>query len=319
MQADLRLKLNVFCLDWHIDRSTACQHLVVDPLEAFCDVELVAWDGAALPSAADDAAAPLIFFQLPPPDSLVESNASRVVWIPMWDQARGYGQDWWDAIPKSVRIVSFSEQIRVRAETAGLTVLNLRYFSDPSALASVTWDQGPVVFYWNRTGIARPSFLRKLCKAIRAKELIFRPDLDPRVDPGAHYELPKRLGRTKVTTVSASSQDEYLSATRSANVFLAPRVAEGVGLTFLEAMARGCAVIAYDAPTMNEYIRHDQNGILLDTEHAITHALSDRQDWKRIGSADLEALGTQAKADHEQGHVQWQKSVAAYASFVIDW
>jgi glycosyltransferase involved in cell wall biosynthesis len=334
-----RPTLKTLCLDWHINQSTACRDILADPLEPFCDIELVAWDGASIPDNALDLSSPLIFFQLPPPPSLLESRRARVVWVPMWDQARGYGQGWWDAIPKWVRVISFSEQIRMRAEAAGLPLLNLRYFSDPNAFSPVTWDRDPILFYWNRTGIAGPGLLRKLCEAIGARELIFRPDLDPRIDPRVYYELPERLGKTRVMTISASSREEYLDSTRTANVFLAPRAVEGVGLTLLEAMARGSAVLAFDAPTMNEYVEDGRNGILLSAApialrshlvsrfstllgrgaEAYAYQLNDRQDWASIKARDLSALGRCALADHEKGYLNWRESISSYAEFVCDW
>jgi glycosyltransferase involved in cell wall biosynthesis len=334
-----RPTLKALCLDWHITKSTSCRDLLVNPLKPFCDIELVAWDGASIPDNAFNGSSPLIFWQLPPPPSLDKKERAGIVWIPMWDQARGYDRSWWDAIPKSVRVVSFSEQIRVRAETAGLPVLNLRYFFDPNAFAPVTWDRDPVLLYWNRTGMAGPSLLRKLCKAIGARELIFRSEIDPQIDPRAYYELPERLGTTRVTTISAASRKEYLELTSAANVFLAPRAVEGVGLTFLEAMARGSAVFAFDAPTMNEYIDNGRNGILLSSvpaaprsrlssrfsslanrsAEAYAYQLSDRQDWVSIRARDLSALGRSALADHEKGYLNWQESISSYAAFVCDW
>jgi glycosyltransferase involved in cell wall biosynthesis len=325
-----RPTLKALCLDWHINQSTSCRDLLVNPLKPFCDIELVAWDGASIPDNAFDGASPLIFWQLPSPPSLDTKERARIVWVPMWDQARGYDRSWWDAIPKSVRVVSFSEQIRV---------LNLRYFFDPTAFVPVTWERDPVLLYWNRTGMAGPSLLRKLCKAIGARELIYRSEIDPRIDPRAYYELPERLGKTRVTTITASSREEYLDLTRAANVFLAPRAAEGVGLTFLEAMARGSAVFAFDAPTMNEYIDDGRNGILLSadpiaprsrltsrlsrlTDRSVeTYArqLADRQDWASIEARDLAALGCCALADHEKGYLSWRESISSYANFVCDW
>ncbi len=51
------------------------------------------------------------------------------------------------------------------------------------------------------------------------------------------------------------------------NVYIAPRLFEGIGFSFLEAMSMGKAVIAADHPTMNEYIIHGVNGYLF-SEHA---------------------------------------------------
>ena len=53
---------------------------------------------------------------------------------------------------------------------------------------------------------------------------------------------------------------EFLS---SCNIFIVPRMFEGIGLTFLEAMASGMFVISSDTPIMNEYISHKNNGVFL--------------------------------------------------------
>jgi len=334
-----RPTLKALCLDWHINQSTSCRDLLVNPLKPFCDIELVAWDGATVPDVGLDPSSPTIFCQLPPPPSLLNDEQRKLVWIPMWDQARGYEQSWWNAIPKSLRVVSFSTQIQLRTSASGLTSLPLRYFKDPGALSPASWSQGCILFYWNRTGMVGPTFLRKLCKALDARELLFLNRIDPRIDARAHFSLPSHLGKTAVTTLSISAQADYLEATRSANVFIAPRAAEGVGLSFLEAMSRGSAVLAYNAPTMNEYIEDAINGILFSSEpvtepprvvnklarmlsrdrHPYNYYLTDRQDWSRIKGLDLRALGLRARLDHETGYARWQKSIPDYFDFISDW
>ena len=335
MSDQSRLTLKAFCLDWHIDRTTSARDILVDPLRPYCDVELVAWDGESVSGHTLDASSPVIFWQLPPPRGLTEDPSAKVVWVPMWDH--GYDRALWTDLPRSVRVVAFSREIQVRAEAAGLQLLNLRYFPDPTEFSPVEWDRGVILSYWNRTGMAGPELLRKLCEAIDARELMFRAEIDPRIDPRAHYELPAQFGNTKVTTISADSRDEYLQATRAANVFLAPRVVEGVGLTFLEAMARGAAVIAYDAPTMNEYICDGENGILLAPKRAVRwpkrasrlrslladrnpHPLSSqRQDWGAVAKVDLRAVGSQARADCGVGQTKWRANIESFASFICDW
>lgn len=257
----------------------------------------------------------------------------------MWDQARGYDQSWWNALSTSLRVVSFSTQIQLRTDAAGLTSLPLRFFKDPGSLSPVSWSEGCTLFYWNRTGLIGPTFLRKLCKALHARELFFLSRIDPRVDARAHFSLPSHLEKTVVTPLSILPQHDYLGATRSANVFIAPRATEGVGLSFLEAMARGSAVLAYNAPTMNEYIEDGINGLLFSREpvaepsrvinklarmpsrnrHTFNYFLTDRQDWPRIKEFDLQALGLRAKLDHEAGYARWQKSIPDYFDFISDW
>ncbi len=67
------------------------------------------------------------------------------------------------------------------------------------------------------------------------------------------------------------------------NVFFAPRPAEGIGMAFLEAMARGMLVIANDLPTHNEYIHSLQNGILFKNTSEHIDLRSIRKEIPRIG------------------------------------
>ena len=54
-------------------------------------------------------------------------------------------------------------------------------------------------------------------------------------------------------------------STSRANVYFAPRLEEGIGQTFLEAIRWGRCVVAADNRTINEYIIHGVNGLLYDT------------------------------------------------------
>jgi glycosyltransferase involved in cell wall biosynthesis len=82
------------------------------------------------------------------------------------------------------------------------------------------------------------------------------------------------------------------------NLYFAPRLREGIGLAFLEAMAMGLLVVAPARPTMTEYLTPGVNGLLyepaalqpLDLTH---HA----------------AMGARARADAAEG----------FAAFSRDW
>ena len=60
--------------------------------------------------------------------------------------------------------------------------------------------------------------------------------------------------------------EEYADLLGSCGLFAAPRRKEGIGLSFLDAMARGAFVLGYDSPTMNEYIRHAETGWLFNED-----------------------------------------------------
>lgn len=69
-------------------------------------------------------------------------------------------------------------------------------------------------------------------------------------------------GRVKFLALELIRRYRWVSQTRcffgnainEKAIFIAPRDYEGIGLSFLEAMAMGKAVVGVNNPTMNEYI-----------------------------------------------------------------
>lgn len=337
-------KLIAWCLPWHVDKSPAAMRLVTEPLKPYTSVELRGWDGQhlpALPNAQEQNTE--LFFQLPPPPDRLKTTHCRLVWIPMWDSAHGLEEAWWKALPNLLRIVAFSRKIVDKAKGARASVYYTQYFPDDTHTKVASWDRGRVLFYWNRTGLVSRQFLVRLCKALHISKLIFRGMVDPGCEAGAAYSAPDSWNGVEVQHMPDTwDATAYEHAMEEANIVIAPRVVEGVGLTFLEAMARGCAVIAYDGATMNEYIRHGQNGILLRPpgasalrrfirgipmgrrfgwsrffEPRYRHPLTSAADLRELANLDLQALGNQARRDCEVGHAAWLKQIPAYADFVL--
>mgnify|MGYP001564783417 CR=1 FL=1 len=52
-----------------------------------------------------------------------------------------------------------------------------------------------------------------------------------------------------------------------AEVYCYPAILDGLGLSLLEAIASGCAVICPDAPPWNEFVEHERNGLLVPITH----------------------------------------------------
>jgi len=331
--------IKAYVLDWHISNSLAFVDFLLDPLRSYYSIEFEEWDGTSLPSRfSEDSAAngTCVFCQLPPPPSAFEVPGVKIIWAPMWDQAQGYSQKWWQVLPKSVRVLAFSEAVATRAERAGLELLRLKYFKDPSLLRPARWNQGLCLMYWNRTGILGPDFLERLCAELQIRKLLFQSVCDPLVSAEFSYRLPSRLGSTIVEEIPEFlPREQYLQLISQANLYCAPRSSEGVGIAFLEAMARGCGVLAYDGPTMNEYVVHLQNGYLLEkspdkptilervirrmrwtTPGRVRRKVSMRQDWACLRAINWQALGDAARNDHMEGHRNWLRSIPILAAFI---
>jgi glycosyltransferase involved in cell wall biosynthesis len=326
------MKIAAYCLDWHLKNSDAFKDLLIDPLKPYIDIELTAWDGEKLPNKPENNS-PLIFCMLPPTPEILKVQKQKIIWIPMWDQAQGYDDRWWAALPNNLHIVAFSKQILNKAKAHNLPVIYLQYYKNPSDLKRASWQQGRVLFYWNRVGMVGPKFIERICNALKIDTLLFKPDIDPRIEDNKYYDLPKKIGNTKVTTIhTTKTRDEFLQTVEPANIILSPRLSEGAGMVFIEAMARGCAVIAHDAPTMNEYIKNRKTGILvsnfrkrlglgkkpIDASSYAPFLLSPEQNWQQIGKLNLEKIGNNAYRQSLEGYQQWHDQAKEYASFIVE-
>lgn len=74
----------------------------------------------------------------------------------------------------------------------------------------------------------------------------------------------------------------------------------------LEAMARGQCVIAANRPTMNEYITHEDTGLLYEPETP-----------KQIELAAGASCGQRAHEQVTQGHARWQSESSDILPFIL--
>lgn len=329
----------VYSHEWHLTRSGAFDDLLIEPLRPYAQITQRAWLDESLNDAPTT---PVIAFcQILPPNDWLNKQTATLVWLPMWDAVWHLPQTWWNALPKSLKIVAFSQAVAERARAAELPVLELQYFKNPVDFPPVAWDGERVLYYWNRRGLVSPAFLEHMCSTLKIDRLLFRPDIDPQVDAGAHYTLPSRLGSTVVEQIeTTASREDYWKRIASANIVIAPRLHEGAGMVFLEALARGCTVFAHNAPTMSEYIEHSVNGVLLNRNWSLKRLssavrwrlaqrgvqvggsfqflLPEQQSWAALAALNLQALGETARAKHTAGYAQWQAQQAEYTHFLLD-
>jgi hypothetical protein len=341
----------VFGLRMHAGENPSQRVLLHDSLKAYAEFEQIPWDGETLPplTAKQARSNVRIFYMLPPPFEWARDPALRLVWIPMWDEARGYADSWWARFPKRVRVVAFSREVSRRARAAGLDTLDLKFFFPPDRFPPADWTGGRVLLYWNRVGLVGKNFLARLCRELDVELLIHLRNSAGGIPAALDYALGDRLGKTRVRNVESDRflpPAEHRRILEQANLFLAPRSSEGVGLSLLEALARGCAAFAFDAPAMNEYIVHKDSGYLfrrfgrdpwnrirgsvawrLDglgariarARKPVRHAVSAWQDWNEVKTLDPERMGARARGSQAEGFRQWEESIPNFARFLLDW
>lgn len=232
----------------------------------------------------------VVVFQLDP-TRLVHPN---ITWIPMWDEFAIFPRT-----PRSVRkVVSFSSALHRAVQTRGLRSRWFQYWPEvPATIERKSLD--PVVLFWSR----KPSEVSwAQVRALTSTVPSAKYHVKDVPDPGERHAVISSTDLKNRVTVHGwdPSRDGYSKLLCSSNIFISPRHREGIGMSFLEAMAHGLCVVAKNQATVNEYIRHGQNGLLYDDvkplkldrfhelgEAAFQSAMEGRRRWIELRPALL--------------------------------
>lgn len=258
-------------------------------------------DADALNARQADA---ILFFQsLPTARILRRLRCPNLTWAPMRDGFH-YRSSWLrHRLNGTIKLLNFCQEAHA-------------FFSArrQDSLAAQYWPQaGPVryprhatpqVFFWPRRREITWDTLKILLGDFRPRGVLLRYAQDPGHDiplPGADD-----IREYNITVLQGwLAHDAYLAQLRESDIFVAPRPLEGIGQSTLEAMSHGLAVIAPDAPTMNEYLRDGHSGWLYPLSKPAPLVFSG---WAERGAAAREAVA--------RGHRAWLAQADAVAAFV---
>jgi hypothetical protein len=219
-----------------------------------------------------------------------------VTFYPMLDSARLARDEFWRNIAGHMRIVSFSRTLHQQMLRRGLESAYFEFFPDPAGQRVVEAPEPGSLFFWQRRSDFGWPELRRLMPAGFSGRVHLHLHLDPTY---GRPEPPPEADRERFrisTSTWFESRAELDALTRGFAGYVAPRLHEGIGMSFLEAMARGQCVIAADNPTMNEYITHGVNGLLFAPREPTP-----------LDLAAMPRLGRRAREGIEDGFERWQR------------
>ena len=179
-----------------------------------------------------------------------------VILFPMLDCTRETPDAFLQSLHR-VELVSLSRRLHQRLSSLGLSCRHLQYAPDPDLFPEVSWDRGVRGYFWERT----PEHLDRV-----AAGKIFRrlgvPEFEVRSLEDQKFSEGNSTAVRSAAERAWHDHTTYLKYLKDFQVYLSPRRFEGMGLTFLEAMAMGMCVVAENQPTAEEYITAGRNGIL---------------------------------------------------------
>jgi len=290
-------------LAFHLEH-TGSSSFFIDVLKAAYEDFHVVTDGDAwyeIPRLKPDLL--IVWQRMFPPEELEGFGVRNIVIVPMYD-ACPHTEEFWERY-RAYKILCFSKALHDFLERRSFRSFHVRYSMEPISPGALERRGGLRVFYWERSLLINWACVRTLLGGAPVESLHYHRSSNI---SAANPEGPtgEEIGRFHIVFSDwFGSRDEYLAALNDSTVYFAPRESEGIGLSFIEALAKGLCVVAPDASTMNEYIEDGVDGILYDLARPTPLSFSDI-DGIRARAVD------RAKKDHRD----WLAGIPAMLRFV---
>lgn len=245
----------------------------------------------------------VLFFQSLLSIKELKKIKAKIIWVPMYDGVVSLGKYFWMELSTvKIKILSFSKTISEITKKNKIETMTAQYFFDPNYFRKVADYSQKKVFFWQRTKFCFDD-VKRIIGNQEIDQFILK--LDP--DPGYEAVFPSKedIEKYKIRIVQGTlSKEEYLSLLAESNIFISPRKYEGIGMSFIEAMTMGMATMAYDKPTMNEYI-NNQNGYLIGEKD------------QEIRLESFKDKGINARRFCKQGYVKWLEDRKLIGAFIF--
>ncbi|QHI70286.1 glycosyltransferase [Tichowtungia aerotolerans] len=234
----------------------------------------------------------LVCWQIMPPRDLLDRyfKWKHAALFPMYDSASedGNPEHWYPY--RDFNIICFSEKLHKRVSRMGFSSQYIQYFPEPTPMAG--WGDPHAVFFWARQEAVNCRSVEKLLQHTDIKKM----HVHRAMDPHQTFVEPTLDGAIQYSfSTWFEDRQEMKQLVNDSAFYIAPRLREGIGMSFLEAMAAGRCVIAPDDSTMNEYIVHGKTGYLYDPDNPVP-----------LYIPDVKTIQMQTRSAIEKGYARWQ-------------
>lgn len=241
----------------------------------------------------------LVCWQAMPEDYvLAQLNYKAGIFFPMYDNTIGMTDDNWIKF-KDFMIINFSKTLHNYLSEKGFYSRYIQYF--PVVQDVQVWGEKDSIFFWQRVRQIDINLIMKICTNLNLRRIHLHKALDP---GHCFVEADSKYSYDVEYSTWFDKKENMLNLIIQSAYYAAPRVYEGIGMSFLEAMALGRCVIAPDYPTMNEYIIDGETGLLYDFDHPSLLAM---MDVRKIQKNVYEYMS--------EGYLKWVKNKYC----IIDW
>lgn len=238
------------------------------------------------------------------PQEIDSWKAKTVTIIPMYD-ACPHTLDFWEKY-KKYKVLCFSKKLYDFLFQNAFNVFYCKYYIKPYEGVDISKKNEYNVFYWERSNKINWNCVSKLLYNLRIKNIHYHYSTNIK-QKNNNFPTEEEIRKFNIKFSDwFDTQDEYIEILKKSDIYIAPREHEGIGLSFIEAMSYGCMVIAYDQPTMNEYIKNNVNGILF----------TDKQEPILLSNEEIYDLRINSYNEVKSGWKQWCNSIPDIIEFI---
>ncbi len=251
----------------------------------------------------------IVSFQImPAPIELSRLDCKNIILIPMFDNDLNISYSKWSQY-YPYKFINFSKTLYDKLNFLGIkNNLYAQYAPKIPPIESSPADSDKQnLFFWQRSSEINWPLIKKLIKKEQVNSIhLHRIEAEMGKDTWFEKPSEKDVIDYKLTFSSwFESKDDLLKKMNECSVFIAPRLYEGIGQTFLEAMSLGKCVVSPDFPTMNEYIQNGHNGLLFNYHHP-----------EKIELSNAVSIGLRARRSIKEIHEHWGNKESEIIEFI---
>jgi Glycosyl transferases group 1 len=238
-----------------------------------------------------------VFFQFDFMAYAFVAAGKNVLTVPMVDGSGGYSLLHWQLL-RNAKFVTFSKSLDKFLRMQNFETHNMKYWPEPEKYSEPASDS---IYFWPRKS-EFPLTVNNIHKLFQGRRSItVRISTDDSREIDSLGPLPESVILKQIT-----SRQSHLDELEKSSIFVAPRLSEGIGHSFLESLSFGRPVVAYDFPVMSEYIYKGINGMLISKK---TKSIDQSTNWHE--------MGVNAHAAVVTGRELYLQSVPGMEKFII--
>ena len=210
----------------------------------------------------------VVIFQIMPSIEKLRQYISfeHCAFFPMYDGVPPRNDKIWYEY-RDVNIINFSRTLHNELKSLGFSSYYFQFFPKPLKITNEGDEKS--IFFWQRINQININTVAKLIDLENIKHIHFHHAIDPGhefVEPG------EEINKKATHSTWFDTREDMQKQMQKSAVYIAPRMFEGIGMSFLEAMAMGRCVIAPNNPTMN----------IISNKYDLYYEIYHHHRWRRI-------------------------------------